>query len=134
MKRVRAFTWVPPSHLEKEEEPARNYFSCGHPCLGSNEAKILISFFPAIKRKCKNPDVTLQSSGASFESKTIQDETLLHLAARCNSDKVAKRLLDYGADPNAKDRFHRTPIHLAIGANGEEVFKVKIGRDIMLGK
>ena len=78
--------------------------------------------------------MTLQSSGASYESKTNQDETLLRLAARCNSGKVAKRLLDYGADPNAQDRFHRTPLHLAIGANGEEVFKVKIEGDIMLGK
>ena len=61
--------------------------------------------------------------GANGQSLTDGDETPLHLAARQGKTQVAK-LLVHEANANARHNFHRTPLHLAIGADGEEVFQV----------
>ena len=66
----------------------------------------------------------LLSLAANYGSKTDWEETLLHLAARHSRADMAKRLLDYGADANARDRLNRTPLHLAIGADAQGVFQV----------
>ena len=51
-------------------------------------------------------------------------ETSLHLAARYARADAAKRLLDAGADANAKDHTGRTPLHAAIAADAMGVFQV----------
>ena len=66
----------------------------------------------------------LLALGADRESKTDQEETPLHLAARHSRADVAKRLLDDGADANSRDGFNRTPLHLGIGADAPGVVKV----------
>ena len=68
----------------------------------------------------------LLSLGASYESKTDQDETPLHFAARHSRADVVKRLVDNAADVNSRDQLNRTPLHLAIGADAQEVFQVNI--------
>ena len=60
---------------------------------------------------------------ANYEIFTDDLKTPLHLAARYDRANVAKCLLDYGANTNARDRFNRTPLPLAIGA-AQEVFQV----------
>ena len=75
-------------------------------------------------------DVNIQKSlawtGASDESKTDQNETPLHLAARYSRADVVKRLLDNAVDVNSRDQHNRTPLNLAIGADAQEVFQVNI--------
>ena len=51
-------------------------------------------------------------------------ETPLHLAAWHPRADVAKRLLDDGADANARGRFNCTPLHLAIERDAQGVFQV----------
>ena len=66
----------------------------------------------------------LLNLGAKYSSKTDQEETPLHLAARHSRADMTKRLLDSGADANSRDRLNRTPLHLAIGADAQGVFQV----------
>lgn len=67
----------------------------------------------------------------------INKPTLLHLAARrCHIDSdcidILKYLLSHGADPNAKDNKHQTPLHYAADNGCYEAVKwlVKHGADI----
>ena len=50
----------------------------------------------------------------------------LHLAARYSRADVVKRLLDNAVDVNSRDQHNRTPLHLAIGADAQEVLQVNI--------
>ena len=50
----------------------------------------------------------------------------LHLAARYSRADVVKRLLDNAVDVNSRDPHNRTPLHLAIGADAQEVLQVNI--------
>ena len=47
--------------------------------------------------------------------------TPLHLAACAGSVEAAVVLLDHGADPNARDRWDRTPLHDARAHGSHEV-------------
>ncbi|XP_027056277.1 neurogenic locus notch homolog protein 2-like [Pocillopora damicornis] len=64
--------------------------------------------------------------GANYGSKKDLVETPLHLAARHPRADMAKRLLDDGADANARDRFNRAPLHLAIEYDAQGVFQLLI--------
>ena len=79
----------------------------------------------------ENADVNIQKTslaltGEGYESKTDQDETPLHLAAQYSRADVVKRLLDNAVDVNSRDQHNRTPLHLAIGADAQEVLQVNI--------
>ncbi|CAJ2506597.1 Uu.00g077830.m01.CDS01 [Anthostomella pinea] len=55
------------------------------------------------------------SMGANTEVKTsMQRYTPLHLVAAQGSPIIAQHLLDYGADPEAKDSMSQTPLHIAV--------------------
>lgn len=51
-------------------------------------------------------------------------ETSLHLAARYARADAAKRLIDGGADCNAKDATGQTPLHTAIRSDARGVFEI----------
>jgi Notch-like protein len=63
--------------------------------------------------------------GADMRATTdFSGETPLHLAARYSRADAAKRLLEGGADPMAKDNSGRTPLHSAIAADARGVFQI----------
>ena len=67
----------------------------------------------------------LLTQGAAINAQTDRTgETSLHLAARYARADAAKRLLDAGAEPNAKDNTGRTPLHAAVAADAQGVFQV----------
>ena len=76
-----------------------------------------------------NPSSTfiqqLIHNGASVDSTTDHlQETPLHLAGRYQRADAARRLLEAGADPNARDIRGRTPLHTAIGADAQGVIHI----------
>lgn len=67
----------------------------------------------------------LISQGAAVNARADRTgETPLHLAARYARADAAKRLLDAGADANARDATGRTPLHAAIAADAQGVFQI----------
>uniref|UniRef100_A0A8C9RSL8 Notch C-terminal domain-containing protein n=1 Tax=Scleropages formosus TaxID=113540 RepID=A0A8C9RSL8_SCLFO len=75
------------------------------------------------------PDIIsdLVALGAMLQARTeATGETALHLAARFSRADATKRLLDAGADANARDHAGRTPLHTAVAADAQGVFQILI--------
>lgn len=58
----------------------------------------------------------LAQRGADAFAVNDQGETAAHLAAQLGAAILLDRLLDAGADPNARDQHGRTPLHAALAA------------------
>ena len=119
---VCAKIWWPPGlnrNKKKKKIPHAIVGNCtlSPPQEGSGETRA-----PGVSVDAMGSD--LLALGASYGSKTDQEETPLHLAARHSRADAAKRLLDDGADANSRDGFNRTPLHLGIGADAPDVVKV----------
>ncbi|KAL4608131.1 hypothetical protein GN956_G25171 [Arapaima gigas] len=75
------------------------------------------------------PDIIMDlvALGAMLQARTeATGETALHLAARFSRADATKRLLDAGADANARDHAGRTPLHTAVAADAQGVFQILI--------
>eukprot|EP00042_Codosiga_hollandica_P035568 m.264659 g.264659 ORF g.264659 m.264659 type:complete len:1506 (-) comp54668_c0_seq1:4415-8932(-) len=62
--------------------------------------------------------------GANVHLVDDDEQTSLHLAARCGSFSIAKILLKAGADINARDIMRRTALHWAVEANSLEMLAI----------
>ncbi|MBL8300431.1 MAG: ankyrin repeat domain-containing protein [Rhodanobacteraceae bacterium] len=63
----------------------------------------------------------LAQRGADAFAANEQGETATHLAAQLGAAPLLDRLLDAGADPNARDQHGRTPLHAALAAPGPQL-------------
>ncbi len=55
----------------------------------------------------------LLKEGADINDKTLDGDTVLHVACYEGFDDLVEYLLDHFARPNAKDKTGRTPLHIA---------------------
>jgi ankyrin repeat protein len=61
----------------------------------------------------------LLRTGANVTAKTIEESTVLHLAAAFGNEAAVRLLIEKGANVKAKDKFRATALHLA-AANGQD--------------
>lgn len=76
---------------------------------------------------------TLLNEDSSLAQKALEfDMTALHWSARAGAEDTLRLLLSRGADPNALNRSHRTPVQLAAEMNHAEVLALlaKAGADL----
>jgi hypothetical protein len=63
----------------------------------------------------------------NINARNKDNKTPLHYAAECSNMEIARLLLEYGADPHAKDKYGATPLHYAASAS---VAKLLIERGV----
>ena len=81
------------------------------------------------------PDIliTLFTKGGKLNVVTRKGTTLLHAAVVYRKERSVEILLQKGADPNAKNNFGETPLHLVFGCRLERSFYEKPGDKETLG-
>lgn len=66
---------------------------------------------------------------AQVNAKAFLDITPLHLAADSNYVDITLSLMEYGADPTAKDKYGKTPAQIAARRGYKDIVAVLIGKD-----
>ncbi|KAJ0409219.1 hypothetical protein P43SY_006716 [Pythium insidiosum] len=110
-------------------QEASGHFACGDSSTQAQVIAVLLdsgadvraansdgdtALFGAVRHGNELAVASLLAGGASVTRRNRRRETVLHVAARAGIDSAAlwKRLLDAGADVEAKDRFDRTCLSL----------------------
>jgi hypothetical protein len=72
-----------------------------------------LTFIQALLEEGANSNLTFEG----YDEKLGSNNSLLHKAALCQNIDLAKMLLDYGANPKAKNSMGKTPIALVEASN-----------------
>ena len=93
------------------------YAAAGNSCTAAKLLLDLEDTKPSPRRKKR-----VQSNNPSKRTNTkgLHGRTPLHVAAISNAVRVARTLIDYGGDVNARDTSNMTPLHYAKYRNQEE--------------
>ncbi len=92
----------------------------------------------AVSRDYRNIVDLLLNAGANVEIRNESDETgegngtALHIAAIWGRDEIAKRLIEAGADVNARGRLKRTPLHDAARSANVQMMRILLDNSAMI--
>ena len=103
--------------LDANMETPLFYAAAGNSCTAAKLLLDLEDTKPSPRRKKR-----VQSNNPSKRTNTkgLHGRTPLHVAAISNAVRVARTLIDYGGDMNARDTSNMTPLHYAKYRNQEE--------------
>ena len=83
------------------------------PLTGDQEEQETLPLFQAVERGNLRAVEKYLAEGGAVEARNRRGQTLLSAAALYSWPKIVRLLLEHSADPNARDRRGRAPLHHA---------------------
>ena len=80
----------------------------------------------AVKKRDLKEVQKLLDKGADINDKTIDGDTVLHVACYEGFADLVNQLLEHFARPNARDESGRTPLHIAAARGHMELCKILV--------